>query len=91
MDNTPPEPTKSEDATDFADVLSALDGQDWTQTSDLELLSLDLERFIGNIEQRRNQIQVQGRALTEEEEQYLDRTGDAMEPLRQALAALRVQ
>lgn len=89
MTNNAPDSTVSDAEVPLDDVLDTLYDRDWSDTSDLAVLELDLERFIGSIEQRRAQIQVQGRALTDEEERYLERTDAALAHLREGLAELR--
>lgn len=89
MTNTPLDDATPETEAAPTDVLSTLDEQDWSQLSDLAVLRLDLERIIGSIEHRRAQIQVQGRALTDDEQRYLDRTDEAVEHLAGALTALQ--
>jgi hypothetical protein len=70
------------------DFAPSHEGQDESEIDVMSPLVLDLERLIGSIEQRRAQIQIQGRALTAEEMDYLDRTSAAFPHLEQALEQL---
>lgn len=73
------------------DFTPSHEGQDESGIDMISPVVLDLEHLIGSIEQRRAQIPIQGRALTAEETDYLDRTSAALPHLEQALEQLNKQ